>query len=392
MPSFRGSGLAMRAAATLKLLSQWSKNVHLLVIPIFGANLVSEPEPDIAGMISSWKKLDNLINEGVGQPSSYWNQRLRGTVPQELMSWNEEWQQRIDSAIAASNAELVFVFRFYLAPFVLPAVDSSVPVWLDIDELESNARARLAANYADTDHSHENLARMEVVAYQKLEKEMLPRFARLFVASDLEAQLVRARVNDANLHVLPNSYPRIIPQSERNDDGIARLLFVGTFGYYPNVDALLYYAREILPIIKDRSTIAVETAVIGTGLESIARSGKLPGINCIGQVDETTPYYASSDAAIVPLRCGAGTRIKILEAFSHQRAVVSTTLGAEGLGVSDNAELRIAADPEQFATRCLELIGDRNARAALARRGHEFFVKHHSATKLEEMIPELFGA
>ena len=398
MPSFSGGGLAMRTAATLRLLSLWFREVHLLVLPIYSAGNKVEPEPAINKMLQSWRIIQRRQEQSdvdtIAAASAHWSSLLQDPLPAELKPWNRIWQDQIDAAIAQVPADLAFVFRFYLAPYVLPALQSRMPCWLDIDELESNGRIRLAQLHAKNDTNKALELQKEASAYEHIEGKLLNNFARVFASSSVEADMLRSRSRTDNLdiRVLPNSYPIVAPLPERQRNDNARLLFVGTFGYYPNVDGLLHFARNIFPIIRERSSVPVETVVIGAGLNAAGYVREFPGINFVGPVDETASYYSDSDVAIVPLRCGAGTRIKILEAFSYRRAVVSTCLGAEGFDVADDRELRLADSDELFAQRCLELLNDHQNRNHLAQRGHEFFLRHHSLERLEQMIPSLFEA
>jgi hypothetical protein len=241
--------------------------------------------------------------------------------------------------------------------------------------------------YALQGHENLNVTRMEVPAWVRLEKQYLPKFLRLFVASELERNSVLARHPEADVRIMPNIFPSAMPQEERQPDGVARFLFVGGLNFFPNGDAIMCFAEHILPIIKQRAKVPVEITAIGQG---VAEPKTMHGINFLGAVEDTSPYYASCDAAIIPLRAGGGTRIKILEAFSHKRVVVSTTIGAEGLNVEDKQQLYIADDAGSFAQRCLDVIENANERRAIAQRAHEFFLEHHSADHLERRIPELF--
>ena len=357
-PSFRGNGLAMRAAATLALLSRWGTRAHLLVVPMYAA--AREPDPDIARLCKSWA----VAND-----------------PDEIAS-----------AVASRSPDLLVVFRFYLVPFLFRIAASSLSMWLDLDELESTSRARLAAIHAQAGHEAE-AARLqgEVATFTELEARHLPAFRRIFTASRAETASVLARCPDADVRTLPNTYPLVCPQPSRAPDGTARFLYVGTFGYYPNVDAMTYFCGDILPRIRARASMPVELAVIGSGLQPAPENPSMPGVHLIGPVPYTTPYYAACDAAIVPLRAAGGTRIKILEAFSHERAVIATSIGAEGLDVVPGVHLHVADDADAFAARCLQVMNDAGERQAMARRGHEFFVAHHSMAALESMLPDLFG-
>jgi glycosyltransferase involved in cell wall biosynthesis len=398
-----GNGLAMRAAATLKLLTAWAPSVHLLVIPMYETG--QEPDPQIADLCTSWQMVpDPTAALAQPKPSATFKQPNHGSTwlqplntaglsaPGECLSYNADWQDKITSAIASMNPDLIVVFRFYLAQFVVPAFARTVPIWLDIDELESKARSRLAAVYglAGDRQKGAQLA-LEAQAYQNLEWHHLPSFKRIFAASNVEAKSVLTACTDADVRVLTNIYPRILPQPAREADGKFRFLYVGTFGYFPNCDAITHFVVDILPHIQRRSSLPVEVFVIGTGLTATGENPSVPGVNVIGAVPDTTPFYADCDATIVPLRSGGGTRIKILEAFSHQRAIVSTSLGAEGLEVTSGIHLHIADGAPEFAGSCLRLIENASERNALAKRGHEFFKEHHTARRLEALLPELFS-
>lgn len=392
-PSFRGNGLAMRAAATLRLLSVWSAEVHLLVIPIHNAG-IREPEPEIAQMCRSWQLVSNPDPSARPAPPPEWLDALAGlnAVPREWQNFNRAWQEEITAAIQQRHPDLIVVFRFYLAPFIVNHVGPSTPVWLDVDEAESTSRSRLSHLNALAGKQREAFdLRMEALAYEKLEMHYLSSFERIFAASKIESECIVTRYPGARMHLLPNVYPVVRPQRPRQADGKARFLYVGTFGYYPNLDAVKYFCEDVLPRIRARCLVPVELYVIGSGLPEIGERLSMPGVYVVGPVPETTPFYSDCDVAIVPLRAAGGTRIKILEAFSHQRAVVSSSIGAEGLGVTAGVHLSIADSTEDFAGHCLRLIKDVDEREALAKRGHEFFRQRHTLQALEERLPQMFG-
>ncbi|MBJ7329688.1 MAG: glycosyltransferase [Solirubrobacteraceae bacterium] len=149
-----------------------------------------------------------------------------------------------------------------------------------------------------------------------------------------------------------------------------RLLFTGTLSYPPNADAVRWLATEILPLIR-RSEPDARLTVVGRGapadVEQLAAAD--PAIDLLGWVDDLTPLLASAAVALAPLRSGGGTRLKIVEALAAGRAMVSTTIGAEGIDVTDDVHLRIADDAAGFAEVVVELLRDREARVRLAEAG-----------------------
>jgi len=394
-PSFTGSGLAMRAAAALKLLSRWA-NIDLLVIPIYN-DRIDAPPSDVVNLCQSWKSVPNPDWSNFDPPSSDIIKIVgdEKNIPREWRWCSAEWRRRIKKAIHSFNPDLVFVFKFYLAPYVLPNI-GALPCWLDIDELESSYRARLARVYSLCDKK-EQAREMELEAqgYAKLEAQYLGRFNKVFASSKREAEGILSRFKKASVRVLPNSYPKSLPYPQRTATGNARLLFVGSLGYFPNEDAVKYFNREILPLIKQRSPVPVELVVVGGGWKQAVEPAKLKtfykDVRFVGEVEETTPFYAETDIVVVPLRSSGGTRIKILEAFSHSRAVVSTSIGAEGLELLDGVHLEIADRVEDFTEKVVNLIEDSQRRTELAKKGHELFKNQYLMKNLELQVPHYFS-
>src|ERR1035437_1171665 len=139
-----------------------------------------------------------------------------------------------------------------------------------------------------------------------------------------------------------------------------RIVFVGKMDYYPNIEAIIGFAYTTWPQVRDQlkgMTLTIVGANPTAAVESLA---SIPGVEVTGTVDDVRPYYRDALAAIVPLRTGGGTRMKILEAMAAGVPVVSTTLGAEGLAVSPGRHLLIADSGEDWLRQlsALSLQGD----------------------------------
>jgi polysaccharide biosynthesis protein PslH len=171
----------------------------------------------------------------------------------------------------------------------------------------------------------------------------------------------------------------------------ADLVFVGSMDWLPNVDAVLYFVRHILPLIRNVRPAATLAIVGRTPPPKITRlAAEDPGIQVTGTVADIRPYLWSSTVAIVPLRIGGGTRLKIYEAMAAQIPVVSTTIGAEGLSVNPPDGIRIADSPEPFASHCLELLGSPEIRARISQTAFELvnanFSWEHVARCFEKIM------
>jgi sugar transferase (PEP-CTERM/EpsH1 system associated) len=157
----------------------------------------------------------------------------------------------------------------------------------------------------------------------------------------------------------------------------AHLVFTGSMDWLPNEDGMLYFAREILPRIRQAEPETTLSIVGRAPTPPVVRLAQEAGIEVTGRVDDVRPHVASADAYIVPLRIGGGTRLKIFEAMSMGKAVVSTTIGAEGLPVTNGRDIVIADDPKEFANAVVGLIRDDRNRQQLESAARRLVLDHY---------------
>lgn len=152
------------------------------------------------------------------------------------------------------------------------------------------------------------------------------------------------------------------------------LVFTGLISYRPNMDAAFYFIREILPLILRERPKTVFTVV---GMGAPAELYRLAGPNVVitGEVEDVRPYVQRSSAFVVPLRMGSGTRLKVLEGLAMGKAMVSTSLGCEGISVCHGEHLLIADEPAVYARAVLQLLEHPDLRSRLGSAGREL-VEH----------------
>jgi glycosyltransferase involved in cell wall biosynthesis len=141
----------------------------------------------------------------------------------------------------------------------------------------------------------------------------------------------------------------------------------------------MWFVDEVLPLVRKRlpgCTLAVVGRKPGKEIANMGQRDAL--IRITGTVDDVRPWLWGAKVAIVPLRIGGGTRLKIYEAMAARTAVVSTTIGAEGLDVSADKNILIADTPQAFADSCIRLIGDADERRLLAEAAWEHVAERHS--------------
>ncbi len=190
---------------------------------------------------------------------------------------------------------------------------------------------------------------------------------RVLTVSETDRDAFASFLEPEKLAVIPTGvdvdYFQPVPVGEIANS----LVFIGSMDWLPNEDAIFYFVDEILPLIKQKCP-QVSLEVVGRNpsrkLQALAEQEKSMGLT--GWVEDIRPFVARGSVCIVPLRIGGGTRLKIFEAMAMSKAVVSTSVGAEGLPVRAGENILLADTPNDFANCVLSLLRDPNQRKRLA--------------------------
>ena len=230
--------------------------------------------------------------------------------------------------------------------------------------LTHNVEAEIFARHArKAERWTERLVwKIEAQKMRRFEQRALARHDTVVAISERDAEQFKTAYGIANTVSIPTGvdldfFARLAPRSPA---GVAnQLVFVGAMDWRANLDGMSHFLEATWPLIRAARPDAALTIVgkhpPGWFKELAERAG---GVKLTGWVEDVRPWVAQADIFIVPLRVGGGTRLKIYEAFSMGRAVVSTTLGAEGLAGVDGEHFLCADEPNDFAARVLSLMGD----------------------------------
>jgi glycosyltransferase involved in cell wall biosynthesis len=170
------------------------------------------------------------------------------------------------------------------------------------------------------------------------------------------------------------------------------LVFVGSMDWMPNLDGVDYFLDEILPLIRRRRPECSVTIVGRRPPASLHRRAAADSqLRITGTVDDVRPYLWSGGVSIVPLRVGGGTRLKIYESMAARTPVVSTSIGAEGLGIHPPEDIRLADTPAEFAEACLELLADNGARARMSQAAWELVSSNYSWERVSLDFERILG-
>jgi glycosyltransferase involved in cell wall biosynthesis len=171
----------------------------------------------------------------------------------------------------------------------------------------------------------------------------------------------------------------------------AHLVFTGSMDWLPNEDGMLFFVREILPLIRQAEPGTTLSIIGRAPTPAIKRLAEDAGIEVTGRVDDVRPHIAAGSVYVVPLRIGGGTRLKIFEAMAMAKAVVSTTVGAEGLPVTTGENVVIADEPAAFARAVVNLIRDPEQRRRLELEARRVVVERYDWSAVAGDFEEALG-
>jgi glycosyltransferase involved in cell wall biosynthesis len=271
--------------------------------------------------------------------------------------------REIERALEGRRYDIGIVEHFWCAPYGEQMAKICGRTVLDLHNIESVLDQRCAEiESGATAWAHRVFSR----AALKLERTWLPRFSEVLVASESDAERARAIAPGARVTVYPNALPRAPLPPKANEDAI---VFSGNMEYHPNISAVRFFRREVWPLLRERWPGLV-WRLIGKNPEAVRRftSGDAR-IEVEGRVDDAIRELARAKVAVVPVVAGSGTRLKILEAWAAGLPVVSTTLGAEGLGARDGESLLLADRGPAFAEAVSRLLACKDLREKVGAAG-----------------------
>jgi glycosyltransferase involved in cell wall biosynthesis len=292
------------------------------------------------------------------------------------------------------EADVVFAFRLPVAPLAAPwlSLGAARPRFvLDIDEDDAGATRQIAAlKRLESDDDAARVADADADKLATMADEWIPRVDLVLAAAHSEVGRLRAQYPGITADVLPNPAP---PTGDEGPAPDVDLLFVGNCSYTPNIDAARWLCLEVLPILRTQLGRPVRVAVVGSAVDAAveALAGD-PDVVVAADVPSVTPWYRAAKVSVAPLRAGGGTRLKILEAFAHRRPVVSTSLGAEGLPVTDGVHLLIADGADDIATACARLLADHDLRTQLVDAAVKVAIAHARPRIVSDLVYTIAGA
>jgi len=262
-------------------------------------------------------------------------------------------------AHAVRDRQIDLLVCDFLVPAVNVPVGLGIPAVLFQHNVEAaiwTRRAQVARSFAWRAYLAEQSRRMHA-----FERQECRRFDHVIAVSEVDRDTFQNKYGVAQVSAIPTGVDvDFFRPSSPAATASREIVFVGSMDWMPNVDGVAWFVTDILPLVR-RHIPDASLAIVGRDPTRTVRelAVRVPGVTVTGTVQDVRPYLERCAVAVVPLRVGGGTRLKIFEAMAMEKAVVSTHVGAEGLPVTDGKEILLADDPPAFAAAVVSLLQDR---------------------------------
>lgn len=268
---------------------------------------------------------------------------------------------------------------------------NNIPCMLDEHNVEYKILERCSK--VEAGFIKKMLYQQQAAKMKAFESRKIKDFKGVFACS-LDDQKILKNISSGNtpLHVIANGVDtEYFTSPDLKDAAQDALVFTGSMDWLPNDDAITYFCNKILPLIWQKKQ-GVKFYVVGKNPSKLVKdfSQHDPRVIVTGRVEDVRPYIQRSKIFIVPLRIGGGTRLKILEAMAMGKAVVSTSIGAEGIECRDGKNILLGDTPEAFAVKVLLLLNDEQKSKDIGQQARQFVCDHYDWNLIGQKLKSIY--
>ncbi len=237
---------------------------------------------------------------------------------------------------------------------------------------------------------HKVLKMADYFRLKRYEIKISKRFDEVFHVSEIDIKHLHKYDPTIRTTVIPNGVDLSYFKPQKSSEEEHSLVFSGSMFYQPNIDAMLYFYNDIFPlIVKDFSD--VKLYIVGQKPpQEILALREHPGVVVTGFVEDARPYIARANVYVCPIRIGGGSRLKLLDAMAMGKAIVSTSVGCEGLDVEQDRHLLIADTPDVFASKVNRLLTDEKLKDHLESEGRILTEQKYGWESIVSLIEERY--
>lgn len=328
-------------------------------------------------------KLQSVFNVGWG---------MLGSAPLQVNYFKSTvFKNTLQALMAANQYDAIHVQHLRMAQYAIPYQDRFRILDLP-DAFSLYWQRRKSVPRSFLTRILDNIESKRVMKY---EKYILSQFNLNLVCSNEDLKFLEEKHHINTIRLLPNGVDTDKFKPMAHDYSHAHtLLFTGNMDYDPNVDAVLYFANEVFPKIK-QDFPDVKFVIAGQRpIDKVKALDNQKDIQVTGFIPELSEMYNTASVVVAPLRFGAGTQNKVLEAMAMGIPVVCSHIGFEGLGIQDGEGAFMRTDATSFANQVTALLKDASLRQSVGEKGVEVIQKSFSwdtvASTLEQYLSKQF--
>jgi sugar transferase (PEP-CTERM/EpsH1 system associated) len=295
--------------------------------------------------------------------------------------FNPVMKTKAERLLASQHFDLFICDSIYQA---MQMPDTNVPKIITEHNIESSIMRRYAK--VEKNPFIKLGVWIEYLKMRHYENVTWKRFNACLVCSEADKRELQERVPTQKVDVIPNGvdldYFTTISAESKNHS----LVYVGQMNWHPNIDAVVYFLKEMYPRIK-ADVSDVSFSIVGSNPpEEIKKLAQKNGANTTGYVPDTRPFVSGAQVFVVPLRIGGGTRLKILEAMAMGKAIVSTSIGCEGIGATHEKNILIADSPADFVKCVIRIFNDKTLKGNLGIAARKFVEENYSWNRITQKL------
>ena len=317
--------------------------------------------------------IEKVRNQLLGVASPFWQPKYISTSKSE--------QRKALEICLRNRPDAIFVFGLNCMCPILKGNITTPPVFFDFGDIDHILLSR-NIKWQQT-WRNKIITACYLPSLIALEKRAVSATEQVFVCSEIDKKHLEKFFHTKKCVAIPNAVriPEKLPLPTS-----PTILFIGSFDYEPNVIGAEYMINKIWPIIHAEMPEA-HLFIAGKGQGNIKYDPySIPKVTFMGYVEDLVDLYRSSRISCVPILSGGGTRIKILEAASYGKAVVSTSIGAEGIEMMDGRDILIQDSPSGFAEACIRLLRDDAFCASLGDAAHKVISRLYNQRDIISII------
>jgi sugar transferase (PEP-CTERM/EpsH1 system associated) len=319
-----------------------------------------------------------------------------GSTPLPVLNYTTDSMKRaLESLLHEQDFDIVQIESIHLMSY-LPIIAAARQRSLIICDWH-NIESELMGRYSEREPNLLKRAYAGKTArlMGEFERRAMHEFDAHITVSQRDAQQLRTLNRDARVLVIENGVDTAYYEEAAASGSLAlgkpkRIVFVGSMDYHANIDGAVSFARDVWPLLRNRHPEVIFTIVGRDPAPEVRELRSTPGIKVTGTVDDVRPFYREALAAIVPLKVGGGSRLKILEAMAAGVPIVSTTLGAEGLDVHDGHNILIADTDMQLSEKLISVIESKELRQRISTAGRALISERYDWSRLGANLFETY--